>query len=351
MRIHSKTKGVKGIVSVYNHVIKMKYMIKEEAKRKARIITFYDKYGLEATKEAFNVGRSTIFLWKKQLKNGNNSLISLNNKSRAPINKRKRIVEDRTIDLIIKYRQEYGRLSKDKVSVLLKEEHNILISNTKVGRILTDLKKQGRLPEYTKLSLSAKSGRLIENNVVKKKKNRLKKYKSTYTGDVVQIDTVVRFINGVKRYTLTAIDTYGRFAFALTYKNHSSKESSDFINKLIKVFPSTITKIQTDNGSEFMYLFEDILKKHKITHYNIYPRTPKMNAFIERFNRTLNEEFLKSNRELCAYNLEEFNRKLIDYLVWYNTKRPHYSLGLLSPLQFLMLEYKKSNMWWRGTKA
>jgi len=40
-------------------------MISDKAKRKAKILAFWEKYGLEATKEAFNVSRSILFLCGK----------------------------------------------------------------------------------------------------------------------------------------------------------------------------------------------------------------------------------------------------------------------------------------------
>jgi putative transposase len=348
MRIFNINKGVKGSKTMYNHSIRMKYMIKEEAKRKAKILTFWSKHGLAPTMEAFDIKRSTLFLWKKKMKESGNNLISLNNKSRAPINKRRRVVGEVVKDLIIQIRTEHKRLGKEKLKIILENEHKVILSVPKVGRILKDLREKNLLPRYIKTSMYAKSGKVIERSTVKTKKKRLKKYVSGYVGDVVQVDTVVRFINGVKRYTTTGVDIHGRFGFALTYANHSSKSAADFINKLVEVSPFTITKIQTDNGSEFMYLFDDTLRKHKIEHFHTYPRCPKMNAYIERFNRTLNEEFLRENRLLCADNLPLFNQKLIDYLVWYNTRRPHHSLNLLSPMQF-MLKLGKSNMWWTGT--
>lgn len=35
-----------------------------------------------------------------------------------------------------------------------------------------------------------------------------------------------------------------------------------------------------------------------------------------------------------------FNDKLLDYLVWFNTEHPHYGLGLLSPYEFLKLNHQ-----------
>jgi len=43
------------------------------------------------------------------------------------------------------------------------------------------------------------------------------------------------------------------------------------------------------------------------------------------------------------------NDKLLDYLIWFNEKRPHYALNLLSPMQFLEQQHQ-CNMYWRNTQ-
>ncbi|MBN1263029.1 MAG: transposase [Candidatus Pacebacteria bacterium] len=54
-------------------------------------------------------------------------------------------------------------------------------------------------------------------------------------------------------------------------------------------------------------------KEEKIKHKFIYPRLVKVNAFIERFNRTIQEEFIKRNDEIY-YDLKAFQVKLDKYL-------------------------------------
>ena len=56
-----------------------------------------------------------------------------------------------------------------------------------------------------------------------------------------------------------------------------------------------------------------------------------MNAYVERFNRTLREEFLNVNSILIKEK-DDFDKLLIDWLVYYNSKRPHFSLNLKAPL-------------------
>ena len=123
------------------------------------------------------------------------------------------------------------------------------------------------------------------------------------------------------------------------------------MQKFKTVAPVSLTHVQTDNGSEFEKHFHLYLEQSGITHFNTYPRCPKMNSEIERFNRTLSDAFIKQNRLLLAYDTNAFNEKLIDWLLWYNTRRPHWSLGLVSPLRYIVstLAEPECHMLWTDT--
>jgi transposase InsO family protein len=95
------------------------------------------------------------------------------------------------------------------------------------------------------------------------------------------------------------------------------------------------------------------------THWHTYPKTPKMNAHCERFNRTIQEEFIDYHYDsLFEDDLTDFNLELLSWLSWYNLERPHFSLAqpvpgrktpiLLSPVQFLH-ENHQCNMYWPDT--
>jgi len=177
-------------------------------------------------------------------------------------------------------------------------------------------------------------------------------YQVNNPGDLLQIDTIVRFEHGIKRYLLTAIDVKSKFAFSYTYKNHSSRSASDFVDKLIKVTPYPINAIQTDNGSEFLADFDKTIARAGIVHFFTYPRCPKQNGCIERFNRTLQEDLVDPNAVyLEETNLDQFNNLLIDYLLFYNTKRVHQTLGNIVPMQAVINYLKKSNMYRTGTNV
>jgi hypothetical protein len=73
-----------------------------------------------------------------------------------------------------------------------------------------------------------------------------------------------------------------------------------------------IKVIQKDNRLEFLGEFDSYLKKKNIKHVFIYPRYLKINAYIERQNRILEDEFVCANEDLTLTSVDEFNKKLID---------------------------------------
>jgi len=357
MQIIRISYGVKGFAILYNDGLKYR-MLTEKAKHKVKVIVFWEKHGLEATLDAFPHKRSTLFNWKRILAENNGRLESLNEKSTSPINRRKRAVDAQIEQFIIDLRTAHPRTGKEKLKSLLdkycQNQSIKIISISTIGRVISDLKKKNKIPQNRKLSYYARSDNFCESNRLKRKKTRRKDYQPEHAGDLVQVDTIVKFINGIRRYIVTAIDLKSEFGFAYAYTNHSSKSTADFFQKFQSVAPFTIKRIQTDNGSEFDNLFRDYAEKQNIIHFHNYPKCPKMNAVVERFNRTIQEDFIDWNREMMVEKINGFNEKLIEWLLWYNTERPHQTLCQIPPMQYiinsLILAPEKSKMMWTSTK-
>lgn len=352
MQIHCKYTGLKGFVRTYNYGLKWLYMITDKAKYKARVLAFYQKHGLVAALDAFPVKRSTLFLWQKKLKEGQGKLESLNDQSRSPATKRKRLWPDSVMAEIKRLRWEYPNLGKDKVHPLLKEfcgqEGLVCPAISTIGRLINDLGGLRIFPR--KVSHFGKIKPFKRTKVLRKPKD----FKAEYPGHLVALDTIERFIHGVRRYIITFEDIYTRFGFAWGTNSHASLAAKEFFNYCRLVFPYPIAFALTDNGSEFKKHFNQELIKLHIDHYHTYPKTPKMNSHCERFNRTIQEEFVDFHQgELLEPVV--FNRNLMSWLIWYNTKRPHYAFqNKLSPVQYMIsLERAKklteSNWGWTHT--
>ncbi|MDA5091837.1 IS481 family transposase, partial [Klebsiella quasipneumoniae subsp. quasipneumoniae] len=44
-------------------------------------------------------------------------------------------------------------------------------------------------------------------------------------------------------------------------------------------------------------------------------------------------------------------QRMAEYLVLYNSKRPHKSLELMTPVDYILRESKNCNMWWTHTRS
>lgn len=332
---HCKFTGVKGFVKLYEYAIKWAYMITDKAKHKAKVLAFWEKHGLEATLDAFPHKRSTLFLWKQKVASSKGSFEALNEEKRTPMRKRKRLWPEAIQSEIKRIRWKYPNLGKDKIHPLLLE---FCIENdldqcpkpSTIGRVIKDLGGLRIFPE--KVSHFGRIKPVKRAKVLRKPKD----FKVEYPGHLVALDTVERFVNGLRRYVITFEDIYTRFSFAWATKSHASLAAKEFFDFCRLVFPYPMSFVLTDNGSEFKKNFAEELFNLHLTHYHTYPKTPKMNAHVERFNRTIQEEFI----DYHAFLLKEpsvFNQSLMEWLVWYNTKRPHFAFqNKLSPLQYMM---------------
>jgi transposase InsO family protein len=354
--IHCKYTGVRGFVTLYNDYLKYQYMIQDKSKKKAEIVYFFEKYGLDAAVSAFKVSKSSIYQWRNTLERTGGKLESLNELSKAPHHPRGSKVEQRIKDFIQTFRQEHPRTGKEKIKPELDEfcqkEGIAIISESTIGRVIKELKEKGKIPRKFKVSINGKTGTVrIKEPKPWRKKLRRKGYQPESPGDLLQLDSVVKFIYGLKRYIITAIDLKSEFAFAQAYKNLSSQAAQDFFKKLESVSPFPILRTQTDNGSEFKLRFGDYLEKRNILHFFNYPRRPQQNAQIESFNRTIQEDFVNWHQALLANDIDKFNHKLTEWLLWYNTKRPHSSLNKQSPVQYLIENLGFSRMLWTYAPA
>src|SRR3989338_11185390 len=68
MRIFSVNSGVKGSRTAQEYAIRFAYMISEVAKKRAKIISFWKRYGSSAVEEAYGVKKRTLFLWQQKLR-------------------------------------------------------------------------------------------------------------------------------------------------------------------------------------------------------------------------------------------------------------------------------------------
>lgn len=313
-----------------------KYSESEVAQQRMKVIRFYEEYGEKATKEAFGADRKVISRWRKKLKDSGGKLMSLIPLSTRPRKVRRSTIPNEIIQTIKSLREEHPKLGKEKIKPLLDEycrqKGLKTVSEPSIGNII----KRHQF-------FFQKTGRVYHNPDSKwarkgtKKDKRLKvkhPVRPESSGHIVS-DTVQRVTDGVKDYFYNAIDARLKFALTLNYKRLNSRNMKDFYQRFRSVYPCTIKAWQSDNGAENLGEFDEQLKKDRIPHFFSYPRCPKINTYIERYNRTVQEEFIDNNMDII-HDKPLFHQKLADYLIFYNTKRIHKSLNKKTPIDYLV---------------
>ena len=359
------------MVQYTHYTTQYKYITNQEIiDYRFKIIQFFEKHGLEATLDAFDVCKATIYNWKKLIQTdtpGKNSIANLAPKSTRPHHFRSSEVDLWYYEQVRLLREHHPGIGKAKLKPLLddlcREKQCDTISESTIGRIIAKLKQRGRIPADHKVTFHARTGQITnhQDGTILRKRRR-NGYMPKAAGDLAQIDCVIKFINGIRRYVISGIDYKTSFAYSYAYTKLSSTTSVDFLHKFQRVAPFTIRHIQTDNGSEFMAKFHKDLEEQGLIHFFNYPRHPKSNGKIERYNRTIQAECIDLNLEHLAYDIDYFNQILTEWLLYYNTVRPHYAHRhpdnqhiqippMRALLYMLKLDERESKMWWTHTFA
>ena len=91
----------------------------------------------------------------------------------------------------------------------------------------------------------------------------------------------------------------------------------------------TVGHILTDNGREYcgramIHPYEIFLELNDVTHRRTRVATPRTNGFVERFNRTVLDEFFRETfRKKLYISVEELQADLDEWIKYYNTERPY----------------------------
>lgn len=171
---------------------------------------------------------------------------------------------------------------------------------------------------------------------------------SDYPGNLLCQDTLeLGRLKGIGRmFVQVVIDTHGSYGFAKIFTSKTQVETADvLIDKVLPMYSSLgipVNSILTDNGKEYCgvegHFYEDLLASLNIEHRRTKVRSPKTNGFVERFNRTLLEEFFVIRmREKWFTSIEELQADLDAWLWYYNFERSHqgYRVRGRTPFQVL----------------
>lgn len=185
-----------------------------------------------------------------------------------------------------------------------------------------------------------KRANLIDPNARRKRDRKFKRWERAGAMELWQMDVVggVLLADGREAKVLTGIDDHSRFVVCggLMLRATSRAVCAHFADAMrVHGVPQ---EILTDNGKVFTgrfgpkdveVLFDRICRENGIDHLLTAPRSPTTTGKIERFHRTLRQEFLTGR---VFADLPTAQAELDAWVVTYNHDRPHSALGMAPPV-------------------
>ena len=181
---------------------------------------------------------------------------------------------------------------------------------------------------------------LLPRNKKKIKANRKICTNRTITGpnQLWEFDIKYGYIHGENRhfYILTFIDVFNRkqvnYHVGLSCKAEDLKFT--FNQALIKenISDNKSLTIRSDNGPQMTSnMFRNYIETLELEHEFIPPGACNKNAHVESFNSIIESDFLQVR---YFRDFEDAYRQTMEWMDFYNKKRIHGSLKMMSPLDF-----------------
>jgi transposase InsO family protein len=195
------------------------------------------------------------------------------------------------------------------------------------------------LPSESSIYRALRRSGLIEEKSRRKKLENFKRWERGRPMELWQMDVVGGLLleDGTECKILTGIDDHSRFMVCAGIMTRAiSRQVCGHLAAAFEKYGAP-EEILTDNGKVFTnrfgltpteVLFDRICRDNGVGHLLTAPFSPTTTGKVERFHRTLRQEFLTAQ---VFSSLDEAQRELDDWIHHYNTERPHQSLNMATP--------------------
>ena len=269
----------------------------------------------------FGIARSEYYYWYSRWKQAGKTLVSLYDQPRTPHHHPHELAVE-TTSLIVAVRLETG-YGERTLETVLARDYSCVVSHHGINNVL-------RRAELLKAPKPRKA-----------RQRQLDDYEYA-PGERGQLD-VKHWKKVAWQYDI--IDCATRLKYKRLYLSPPTPaDTVDFLVHAIRFFEPAFSfqQIQTDNGMEFTYTqmpqikvphpVDVFLDSIGIDHRLIRASSPNLNGRIERSHGVDKAGFKHTRRALTVANLQWF---LTEDCERYNTYRPHHSLGMMTPIEYL----------------
>jgi len=322
-------------MTTVERIANFKYSVLEHA---------YKHKNITSTCKMFHLSRTTFYEWLRRFDQF--GYLGLKDQERSKPRMPNQLKPEYEA-IIENYITDYPTHGPRRIAYELKAQ-GITISETGVYHVLRRKELNHRLNRLFYAQEHSDNPVITERYLREIEKKEEAHIEAYYPGYHIFQDTFyVGTLKGLGRiYQQTGIDAYGSFGFAKVYLDKKADSAIDFVKTKAlpgyDLFGIPLDRILTDHGKEYTTHWENgkhdyelFLAEHGIRHSRIKPRCPKSNGIVERFNRTLLEEFYQIAMIKKVYtSLEQLQDDLDKFIYYYNFQRTNQGYRLKGKIPY-----------------
>ncbi len=209
-------------------------------------------------------------------------------------------------------------------------------------RLVFELAKRGVVPVPSESAAyrALVRAQMIDPHARDRRSRKWKRWERAAAMELWQMDVVGGFplADGTSAKALTGVDDHSRMCVcAHLMVRERTRAVCDGLRESLTRYGAP-SQILTDNGRVFTgrfnhppveVLFDAICRENGIEHLLTQPRSPTTTGKIERFHRSLRAEFLSGRAPFKSLKVAQ--QALDEWVVFYNTARPHQALQMDTP--------------------
>jgi transposase InsO family protein len=308
-------------------------------KNKAGLLNLAQELGnISKACKIMGFSRDTFYRYQNAVEEG--GLEALLNKSRRVPNQKNR-VDQITEKAVVAMAIDEPAWGQKRVSNELREK-GISVSPAGVRSIWLrhDLENMNKRLKALEEKVAKEGHVLTESQLKVMEQKALEKeaygeIETEHPGYLGSQDTFyVGTLKGVGRvYQQTFVDTYSKVAACKLYNMKTSLTAADLLNdKVLPLFDEhevPLLRMLTDRGTEYCgkvdeHDYQLFLAIKNIDHTKTKARHPQTNGIVERFHKTiLNEFYQTAFRKKIYSSLDELQLDLDNWVSYYNKNRTH----------------------------
>lgn len=315
--------GLRSVAPPQLRKVKQTATLSKDAKLRLSWMDYYKAHGNNGalTARHFGIAKSCFFKWKARFEL--QGLRGLEAHSNRPSTVRRPTTPPDVVTAIRILRKTNPEYSKYKLQVILKREYGYCVSASTVGRVIA----RHHLFHTPPIKQKGHPGRRQSIKRIRKPQG----YVVARPGDLVEVDVKHLPNTSSKRYAFVAIDVVSKRTTVHVASTISSAQGAIAWKKAVHQL-GLPKAVLTDNGSENLGAFAELLKTQPTEHYFARPHTPKDKPHVERFIGSLERECIQWGG--VATDLHDQQEVINHWLKKYHSYRPHQALNYLTPDEY-----------------